>query len=119
LPDNENGKMYHDNGKMKFKGQIVQGKKHGKGEVYHPNEVIMYKGRFLDDKIEDADCSIYHDNYELKYRGMMKKGKMHGDGVKIYTKTGKIQFFGKVIEGAFIYGKIYHPNANIKYDGVL
>ena len=45
--DSESGKIYHDNGKLKYRGNLVNGKKHGKGELFHPNSTILYKGRFV------------------------------------------------------------------------
>lgn len=111
-------KLYYDNGKLMYKGKMVQGKQNGTGELYHPNGVLKYKGQFLDNVFHGDDCSIYHNNYEQKYRGVIDKGNITGENVKLYQDNGKIDFFGRIINGVKIYGKLYHENGNLRYDGL-
>ena len=50
---NGNGhiKIYHDNGKLKFEGEYLNGERNGKGKEYYINGEIKFKGDYLNGKI--------------------------------------------------------------------
>ena len=91
--ETKSGKKY----KYFYKGDWVNGKKHGKAEhAYHlPTYVINFKGTYKDDLPHGHGVLImkYKGKLEEKYIGEFKKGYRHGKGKLInyfqkWTKEG-------------------------------
>ena len=116
--ENEKNNLNYYSGKLgsfhlkkdKFIGEIIRGKKEGKG-VYYYNNGDKYEGNFKDDKKEGKGSfyfnekgEIYKGNFENdypngmgkyffkngdRYEGMFKDGKMHGEGTLHFANGGR------------------------------
>jgi len=50
---NGEGKLYYENGKLKYEGEFKNSKKHGKGKEYDENGKLIFEGEYSEDnKIE-------------------------------------------------------------------
>ena len=78
---NGNVKEYWNDGKLKFEGEYLNGKRNGKGKEYD-----FYKGK-------------------LEFEGEYLKGERNGKG-KEYDILGKLIFDGKYVNGKKINQKI-------------
>ena len=96
--------------KEQFIGQLVRGKKEGKGICYYKNG-DKYDGNFKDDKKEGKGSFFYNEKGEIyqgnfandypngigkyffkngdRYEGMFKDGKMHGEGTIFFGNGGR------------------------------
>ena len=90
---NGKGKEYHYNGKLKFKGEFINGKKitgkeydnygylisiikEGKGEEYYKNKELKFKGEYLNGKRWNGIVFNYYGNkkFPIKYgKGRIKE----------------------------------------------
>jgi hypothetical protein len=87
------GKDYRKN--SKYEGQFSFDKKNGKGEIVL-NTGDVYKGEFKNNKITGFGHYIWKNNYH-EYIGNFLNGKFHGEG---FYKWGNNQYFkGKYING--------------------
>lgn len=132
----------HPNGKLKFKGKIVNGEYHGQGILNHYNGKLLFKGNFINGAPDGEECIIYHYSGNLKYRGSIKNGiyeglgtlyhdngfakytgnfvddKANGHKCEIYYDDGHLEYLGSVSRGIFHgYGQTYHKNGNQEYEG--
>ena len=95
--------------KEQFIGQIIRGKKEGKGIFYYKNG-DKYDGNFKDDKKEGKGSFFYNEKGEIyqgnfandypngigkyfykngdRYEGMFKDGKKHGEGILFFGNGG-------------------------------
>ena len=120
-----------------YKGDIKNGKMHGKGKIFSENDDLIYEGDFVNDKFEGNGKLINDDG--RYYIGQFKGGKKHGKG-KIY-KNNKLMYEGDFVNdkpdgnGKHIYdngdyyigqfkqakrhgkGKLYTNNDVLIYDG--
>ena len=87
------GSSFHYNGKKEFQGDILDGRKHGKGIEFNMRGRKIFEGNFL-------------------------FGKRHGKGIEFNTK-GQKEREGTWNDGNFVEGTYfgYHMNGNLKYEG--
>ena len=65
---NGNGKVkeYYDNGKLKFEGEYLNGKRNGKGKEYNYDGKLIFEGEYLyGNKLKGKE----YINEKLKYEG--------------------------------------------------
>ena len=119
-------------------GQILNGKKEGKGKIFDMNNNIIYEGYFYNDKYE-GDGRLNYENGEY-YIGQFLNGLRHGNGILFYNSDlikyeggfvkDKFEGYGKCsIENGEYYegqwynglrhgkGTYYYSNGTIKYKG--
>lgn len=135
------GKIFYENGAVKYKGNFSKGKYQGEGitysksgqEVYngnfrsgqyngqgtlHIDKNDVYKGAFSNNT-ENGQGSFYKGNTRV-FQGNMKDGKKSGSGTSYYD-DGNTQYVGDfsndVFEGN---GKMYYDKSNVlKYNGAF
>ena len=44
---NGKGKIYYDDGKLRFEGEFLNNKRNGKGKEYHKNGNLKFEGEYL------------------------------------------------------------------------
>ena len=85
-------KIYFPNGKLRYHGELRNGKFYGKGKLYYQDEKIRYDGEFT-------------------------MGKFDGYG-KLYSSDKKIIYEGEFTMGFYEgIGRLFYPNEKIKYEG--
>ena len=101
-------KDFYYNAKIKFEGELLNGKKNGLGKEYHVNGNIKFEGEYLNGK-RNGKGKEFNNLGNLIFEGEYKYGdKLNGKGydgqnnIVYEMKNGK----GKVIE--------YHDNGKIK-----
>ena len=83
-------KEYHNNGKLEFEGEFLNGQKNGKCKTYNYEGKLMFDGLYLNNKAigEDQEYNIYGGlefvgeylyNHKLKGKYYIK-GKLEYDG---------------------------------------
>lgn len=106
-------KIYNENGKLIYVGEMKDGKYHGHGTVYFVNGG-KYEGQFVDGKLHGQGKS-YYANGKIEYDGQWKNCQSHGKGIEYYEN-------GDTYEGEFSEGKpngqgtLYFANG-AKYEG--
>ncbi len=50
LNDDTNGRLYDDNGLLKFKGRFIEGQKNMWGREYYPDSKLKSKAYYIDDQ---------------------------------------------------------------------
>ena len=134
--------LHHVNGKIKFKGNLLDNEYHGLGFLNHYNGNLMYRGNFVRGEIDGTKCEIFNFNGNLKYRGQVVLGAYDGDGVlyhengclkykgnfhqnsphqdqaTLFYDNGNIEYQGKIIDGFYQdNGAVFHRNGNLEYEG--
>ena len=126
--------IYHDNGRVKEKGQYEQGKKNGKWRIYNSKGtlvlIITYEmGEVLNEEKPDIilESATYHDNGRIKEQGLTRNGQRHGEWKK-YDQKGDLVLVAVFEDGKLI-GKRkpdkveelieYHSNGRVKSQGLV
>ena len=68
---------YHDNGQLREKGTMKDGKWDGPVEWYHDNGQLFQKGTYRDG-VEDGPSEGYHENGQLCRKGVYKDDEKCG-----------------------------------------
>ena len=111
-----NGKEYYDNGKLKFEGEYLNGKKwngkffnidkstiseinNGKGFIQEYNDVgkIIFEGEYLEGK-RNGKGKEYNQKEKLIFEGEYLEGKRNGNG-KEFNQKGDVIFEGEYSDG--------------------
>ena len=89
------GKDYED-GKIHYKGEYLNGKRHGKGKLYRRlNTDMEFTGEFFEGKIWKGYGKKYHwQNNNLEYKGEFANGIKDGKG-KEYDINGNLIYEGE------------------------
>ena len=103
---NGSGKEYWCfNDKLRYKGEFLNAKKHGKGKEYNWFGILIYNG--------DYSNGIWHGKgkeYDIfdkfYFEGEFKNGEKNRKG-KEYSKSGKLRFEGEYINNKRISGTFY------------
>jgi antitoxin component YwqK of YwqJK toxin-antitoxin module len=66
--------VYWGDGKLRFKGNYVNGKRHGCWEHYYHNGQLEYKGNYVNDD-RHGYWEVYHYNGDVFYNGYYDMGK--------------------------------------------
>ena len=124
---------YHENGRVKEKGQYEKGKKNGKWRIYNSKGALVliktYKlGEVLNEQTPDQiiESATYHDNGRVNEQGLTLNGQRHGEWKK-YDQKGDLVLIAKYENGKII-GKRkpdkveefveYHSNGRVKSKGL-
>ena len=119
------GKIYNGySHKLIFEGEILNGKKNGKGKEYDEKGNIKYIGEYSNDKMilkgnefKNGFAHQYNNNNQLVFEGEFLNGIRNGKG-KEYNNSGHIIFEGEYLKGLRNgKGKEYYYNGKVKYDG--
>ena len=86
------GKEYNYNGKLEFEGEYINGKRHGKGKEYYINGKLIFEGDYKNGNKWNGKG--YNINGDLKYE--IKNG--NGNIIEYYY-DGKLLFEGEYING--------------------
>ena len=70
--------LYHDNGKLSFEGENINGKCNGFGKAYYQNGKLKYMGEFLDGEYNGKGRE-YFQNGNIKSDGEFLKGNFVKD----------------------------------------
>ena len=133
---NGQGKEYFDDGKLKFEGEYLNGKRNGKGKEYYKNGLLEFEGEYLNDRkwegkgydkynkitynLKDGNGIIkeYYDNGTLKFEGEYLNGKKNGKGKEYDYFNEKVRFEGNYLNGLRNgKGKEYYYDRNILFEG--
>ena len=82
------GKIYYDNGKIKFDGNYLNGKI-WKGKNYNNEGKLIFDGEFVNGQRLKGKEIEYNINGKMIYDGGLLNGKRHGKVIEYYT-NGKI-----------------------------
>ena len=80
--------IYYTNGKIKYEGEIKNGKRHGQGTYYFVSGA-KYIGEFKDNK-RHGQGTYYYANGD-KYVGEFENGIHHGQGILYYANGDKYE----------------------------
>ena len=108
--------IYYSDGKLKYEGDILDGKYEGKGMLYYDHEAkrIEYEGNFSNGKFEGKGIYYWKDgNY---YIGDFVNGLKHGYGI-YYKNDGKVKYEGGFINDKFEGNGIYYYDDGNYYIG--
>lgn len=108
-------KVYYDNGKSLYIGEIKDGIPNGRGEFYYYNGNLCYQGEIKDWKFYGQGKMYFIDTGGLIYEGEIKDGYPNGQGKMYYKYSGKL-----LCEGEFPNGqvKIYDEDTgSLIYEG--
>lgn len=125
-----------------YKGETLNGLKHGKGIEFYPNGSPKYAGKYYNDLQEDTDCTffnengtkmytggvsnsmlsgfgkLFHESGVIGYNGTFKDNSPYGDQVTFYDRFGNVNYQGGFKNGQKEgQGKEYYYNGAIKYVG--
>ena len=101
--------IYGDTGKVRFKGEYLNGKRNGKGKEYD-DDILNFEGEYLNGK-RNGKGKEYFKSGDLYFEGEYINGKESGKA-KIYYNDGKILFEGEYLDGYYLNGKFFDKNNN-------
>lgn len=132
---------YHSNGRIKTRGNTLDGKKDGVFTYYNPKgkiikSVLFSNGVLIKDddssaanqikKLKEGDHIAYHKNGRIKETGRYANGKKEGEW-RTYDKKGVVKFVTIFENGNLIFEQSpnsvepfvsYHANGRIKEQGM-
>ncbi|KRF27663.1 stalk domain-containing protein [Paenibacillus sp. Soil787] len=139
------GKLYDEDGKLMYEGQLKDGKMNGKGKLYRNDGSLWYDAEFQNNKLtgwgtmyfdgdflgEDRTGEIiigqftdglpngvirkFDDSGLLKYEGQEVFGSLTGQG-KLYIQ-GRPRYEGGMKDGYFSGHGKYYVGGKLKYEG--
>ena len=117
---NGNGKYkeFYDNGKLKFEGEYLNGKRHGKGKEYFKVgewKSVDFEGEYLNGKRWNGKVKDYYDYDKLKFEGEYLNGEINGKCKEFYS-NGKLKIESEYMNGKMLNGKGYDKNGNIAFE---
>ena len=98
-----NGKMFNNKGEIEF--ELKNGC--GNGKEYGFSNDLIYEGNYVDGYWEGMGKEF--NGSKIIYEGEYYRGNRHGKG-KEYSKYGQL-----ILEGYYIYGKLYKGEMNEYY----
>ncbi|MGO4889954.1 toxin-antitoxin system YwqK family antitoxin [Anaerobacillus sp. MEB173] len=120
------GKLYYENGNLKYEGDLINNEPHGSGIGYWENgSVIWYEGPFKGGK-PFWKGKFYYKTGQLRYEGEFEGLQYVGQGTEYY-EIGTIKFTGRYRKcpyffyGARLYveGKLYYKTGQLHYEGTF
>lgn len=112
------GKLFAEDGTIKYKGDFLENKKTGYGYLYYPNGILQYKGKLIDG-VYDGEGTYYYKNGQVMYCGKFTHGNREGYG-KEYTESGVQQYEGEFLDNEYNgNGQIFHQNGHIFRKGIF
>ena len=112
---------YVDNA-LRFEGEYLNGKRHGKGKEYNEYGNLTFEGEYLNGK-RNGKGKKYNAYGDLTFEGEYLNGKRHGKGrefycggVLVFKSTGKLAFEGEYFNDKKLNGIGYDKEGNILYN---
>ena len=90
-------KLYGYDTKLEYEGEILKGKKNGKGKEYEYG-YLDYEGEYLNGKRNGKGKEYFTDG-RIKFEGEYLNGKRHGKGKEYDLNNDKIIFKGEYLNG--------------------
>jgi len=132
--------LYYDNGIMKYKGDLVDGKRHGFGTSWSDNGRLDYVGEWKDDKRHGKGKMYYYFSDDLFFEGTWADGKqvegteyypggglryqgtydergLHDTGIVVNVFNDGSVLVGEMKNGQLVQGIMYYPNGNVEFEG--
>ena len=125
---------YHDNGRIKEKGEYISGRKEGNWKVYNQrgsliNTLNYKKGKLVKTDSPDRikNFANYHENGRIKEQGITINGNRDGEW-KFYNSRGKLEKITIYAKGKIIQqdnpekmerSTEYHENGRIRAQGLV
>ncbi|MFZ5352376.1 MAG: MORN repeat-containing protein [Bacillota bacterium] len=110
------GRVYYDNGNLKYEGSIKDGLYTGEGSLYTEDGRLYYKGSF-DRNDFSGKGQTFHKNGNIKYEGDFLNGEYNGLG-KLYNEASVLIYQGDFKNGSFDgQGKLFDNNGSLVYEG--
>ena len=94
--------------KLIFKGQYLNGKRHGKGTEYNINGNKIFEGSYINGEKSGKGKEYSNIGNKLIFEGEYKNNKRNGTGKEYYN--GKVVFEGKYQDGKIWNGKGLSPD---------
>lgn len=90
------GKLFYENGKMRYSGNFLDGEIEGENLVWFNEwDGVKFRGNIIGGK-ETGWCKRYHDNGKSMLRGFFVEGEVEGDSVAEYYWNGNVKRMGQV-----------------------
>jgi len=140
-PKDTSDTLYYDNGLLKYKGNLVDGKRQGTGTLYDETTKMVYKGEWKNDKMDGQGQMFYSFSDDLFFEGTMAEGKqvegaeyypggvirykgtyrngLRDTGMSVDPYTSGQILVGEIKGGSLVYGIIYYPNGKIRFEGTF
>ena len=100
-----------------YKGDIVDGKRHGKGLLIYKSG-CSYEGNFFKNK-KTGKGKYFDETGTLRYEGDFVDGVWSGKG-RLFFRDGRLIYDGDFVDGIWNgKGKLFDINGNLKYEGNL
>lgn len=118
--------LYYDDRKLKYKGEVVDGKPHGQGTGYwEDGKTVWYEGAFVNGKPQHYG-KFYYGSGVLRYEGEHQDLMYVGQG-REYFRNGQLRFEGTQRGGRyffynarlFVKGRLYYENGTLRYEGTF
>ena len=109
-------KVFYEDGSLKSKGLLIDGKKEGQWEVFFPNGNPNAIENYEKGELE-GECKYFHPGGKLKSRQNWTKGYQEGEA-EYYFENGNLYRKGKFEQGLY-HGKweTYHENQSLRQKG--
>jgi len=105
------------NGRLIYEGEYLNGEKNGKGKEYYSDGKLEYEGEYLNG-MKHGQGKEYYSNGKLKYEGEYLNGIWHGKGKEYYYYSDNIFYEGEFLNGLkHGKGKQYYYNGKLEYEG--
>ena len=110
------GKIYNAfENKLIFEGELINGRKNGKGKEYNDFEELIFEGEYLNGK-KNGKVKEYNENGKLIFEGEYLNGERNGKG-KEYSDNSIIEYEGDYLNDKKNgKGKEYYSNSELKFE---
>lgn len=113
------GQIFHMEGSVRYKGELVVGKCHGSGTEYYVDSKVKYQGEYKDDTYCGYGKIYSETGGHLRYEGQFKDGKFDGRGTYYYI-NGKVKYSGEFKENLYHgSGVLCYPDGSVKHKGIF
>jgi antitoxin component YwqK of YwqJK toxin-antitoxin module len=103
------GRKYNSDGQLEYEGFFKNDLFCGRGKLFYPDNTILFEGEFLNDCLKHG---AYYWKDGKYYIGEMKNDLIHGNGI-LYNKDNTVEYDGSFQNGMkYGFGKLYHSNNN-------
>ena len=85
--------------KLLYDGELLNGKRNGKGKEFNNNGKLIFEGTFENGKRWNGKGKEYNKEGELIFEGEYKEGKRWNGKGKEYNNEGELMFEGEYKEG--------------------
>ncbi len=104
-------------GRIKYIGELLHGKAHGKGRAYHAySSTLRYKGTFENGVPHGSDITEYWPNGKPMYQGEFCRGRYHGQG-STFWEDGTRRYMGVFVNEELIEGAEFRRDGTQAYRG--